>query len=119
MMNDKGLDFSKIKRYTVDGGIVYKDDYFNSSATKYKKSEGKVSEVSSNARRVLVLAMESKCDYEGVLEMLMSAELEDVKESYWDMAKRVGAYGSDALESWVTKAQPLSYYKKTFSLKND
>ena len=119
MMDDKGLDFSKIKRYTIEDGIVYKDDYFNSSATKYKKGEGRVSGFDSDTRRVLVLAMELKCDYEGVLEMLMSAELEDVKESYWDMAKRVGAYGSDALESWVTKAQPLSYYKKNFSLKND
>ena len=37
-MFNKGLDFSKIKSYSITEGINYKDTYYNSTVKKYKVS---------------------------------------------------------------------------------
>ena len=110
----KGLDFGKIKSYSVKDGIVYKDSYYNSSVKKYKSSK-KNSKISSKVKSVIALAMKCKRDYEGAVELLKSEGLSSVKESYWDMAKRVGSYGDEALKSWIIQSKPISYYKENYS----
>jgi len=114
-MSDKGLDFSKIKSFSCDDGIVYKDNYYNSNINKYKKSTTKNPKVSPAVKTVLVLAMKCKRDYEGAVELLKNRGLGTIKESYWDMAKRVGSYGEDALKSWIAKSNPISYYKENYN----
>jgi hypothetical protein len=119
-MAREGLDFSRMNVQATreslknGGGVVYKDEYYNTEATKYKKTK-KSRKVSSAVKAVLVLAMECKRDYEGVLQLLAARGLGTVKESYWDMAKRVGSYGEEALKSWVMKSNPITYYKENFS----
>ena len=115
MSFDKGLDFSKIKSFSSDEGIVWKDNYNNSQVKKYNKSKKKSSAVSSVVKQTLVLAMKCRRDYEGALELLVNRGLESVKESYWDMAKRVASYGDAALSSWVVVSKPISYYKENYS----
>jgi len=121
-MKYNGLDFSKMNvKATRDslktgGDVVYKDKYYNSNVKEYKTSTKtkRSSKVSSKVRNVLVLAMKCKSDYEEALGMLLSEGLGSVKESYWDMSKRVGSYGNKALESWVVKSRPITYYKENF-----
>ena len=115
MSFDKGLDFSKMKSFSGDGGIVWKDSYNNSSVKKYKKNSKKSSAVSSAVKKTLVLAMECRRDYDGALELLANRGLESVKEVYWDMAKRVRSYGDAALSSWVIVSRPIGYYKENYS----
>ena len=115
MSFDKGLDFSKMKSFSSEGGIVWKDSYNNSSVKKYKKNSKKSPAVSSAVKKTLVLAMECRRDYDGALELLVNRGLESVKESYWDMAKRVASYGSAALSSWVIVSKPIGYYKENYS----
>ena len=115
MSFDKGLDFSKIKSFSCEGGIVYKDSYNNSQVKKYKKSTKKSPPVSPIVKETLVLAMKCRRDYDGALELLANRSLGSVKESYWDMAKRVASYGESALKSWVTVSKPISYYKENYS----
>ena len=115
MSFDKGLDFSKIKSFSCDEGIVWKDNYNNSQVKKYKKSKKKSSAVSSVVKQTLVLAMKCRRDYEGALELLLNKNLGAVKESYWDMAKRVASYGDAALSSWVVVSKPISFYKENYS----
>ena len=115
MSFDKGLDFSKIKSFSSEDGIVWKDNYNNSQVKKYKKSTKKSSAVSSVVKQTLVLAMKCRRDYEGALELLLNKKLGTVKESYWDMAKRVASYGDAALKSWVTVSKPISFYKENYS----
>ena len=122
-MKYNGLDFSKMNvKATRDslktgGDVVYKDKYYNSNVKEYKTSTKtkRSSKVSSKVRNVLVLAMKCKSDYEEALGMLLSEGLGSVKESYWDMAKRVGSYGEDALKSWIAKSNPISYYKENYN----
>ena len=38
-MFSKGLDFSKIKSFSINKGIEYKDTYYNSKVKKYKVSK--------------------------------------------------------------------------------
>ena len=115
MSFDKGLDFSKMKSFSSEGGIVWKDSYNNSSVKKYKKNSKKSPAVSSAVKKTLVLAMECRRDYDGALELLVNRGLASVKESYWDMAKRVASYGSAALSSWVIVSKPIGYYKENYS----
>ena len=115
MSFDKGLDFSKIKSFSCDEGIVRKDNYHNSNVKKYKKNTKKSPPVSLVVKQTLVLAMKCRRDYEGALELLFNKNLGTVKESYWDMAKRVASYGDAALSSWVTVSKPISFYKENYS----
>ena len=115
MSFDKGLDFSKIKSFSCEEGIVYKDSYNNSKVKNYNKSKKKSTKVSSVVKQTLVLAMKCRRDYEGALELLLNKNLGTVKESYWDMAKRVASYGDAALKSWVTVSKPIGYYKENYS----
>ena len=115
MSFDKGLDFSKIKRFSCDKGIVWKDSYNNSKVKNYDKSKKKSPKVSSVVKQTLVLAMECRRDYDGALELLVNRGLGSVKESYWDMAKRVASYGDAALSSWVKVSKPISFYKENYS----
>ena len=115
MSFNKGLDFSKIKSFSCEDGIVYKDSYHNSIVKKYKKSTKKSPAVSSAVKKTLVLAMECRRDYNGALELLVNRGLESVKESYWDMAKRVASYGTAALSSWVIVSKPIGFYKENYS----
>ena len=115
MSFDKGLDFSKIKSFSCDEGIVWKDSYNNSQVKKYKKGKKKSSAVSSVVKQTLVLAMKCRRDYDGALELLSNKNLGTVKESYWDMAKRVASYGDAALSSWVKVSKPISFYKENYS----
>ena len=115
MSFDKGLDFSKIKSFSCEEGIVYKDSYNNSKVKNYNKSKKKSTKVSSVVKQTLVLAMKCRRDYEGALELLLNKNLGTVKESYWDMAKRVASYGDAALKSWVVVSKPISYYKENYS----
>ena len=115
MSFDKGLDFSKIKSFSCDEGIVWKDNYHNSNVKKYKKSTKKSPTVSPAVKETLVLAMKCRRDYDGALELLSNKNLGTVKESYWDMAKRVASYGDAALKSWVTVSKPISFYKENYS----
>ena len=115
MSFDKGLDFSKIKSFSCDDGIVWKDKYHNSNVKKYKKNTKKSPTVSPVVKQTLVLAMQCRRDYEGALELLVNRGLDSVKESYWDMAKRVASYGDAALSSWVRVSKPIGYYKENYS----
>ena len=115
MSFDKGLDFSKIKSFSCDEGIVWKDNYHNSNVKKYKKNTKKSPPVSSVVKETLVLAMKCRRDYDGALELLSNKNLGTVKESYWDMAKRVASYGDAALKSWVVVSKPISFYKENYS----
>ena len=115
MSFDKGLDFSKIKSFSCDEGIVWKDNYHNSNVKKYKKNTKKSPPVSSVVKQTLVLAMKCRRDYDGALELLSNKNLGTVKESYWDMAKRVASYGDAALSSWVKVSKPISFYKENYS----
>ena len=115
MSFDKGLDFSKIKSFSCEEGIVYKDSYNNSQVKKYKKNSKKSPKVSSVVKQTLVLAMQCRRDYDGALELLANRSLGSVKESYWDMAKRVASYGESALKSWVTVSKPIGFYKENYS----
>ena len=115
MSFDKGLDFSKIQSFSSEDGIVWKDSYNNSQVKKYNKSKKKSSAVSSVVKQTLVLAMQCRRDYDGALELLSNKNLGTVKESYWDMAKRVGSYGDAALSSWVIVSKPIGFYKENYS----
>ena len=115
MSFDRGLDFNKIKSFSCEEGIVYKDSYNNSQVKKYKNNSKKSPKVSSVVKQTLVLAMQCRRDYEGALELLANRSLGSVKESYWDMAKRVASYGDAALSSWVVVSKPISFYKENYS----
>ena len=115
MSFDKGLDFNKIKSFSCEEGIVWKDSYNNSQVKKYNKNNKKSPKISSVVKQTLVLAMQCRRDYEGALELLANRNLGSVKESYWDFARRVRSYGKDALESWVKVSKPISYYKENYS----
>ena len=115
MSFDKGLDFTKMKSYSSEGGIVWKDSYNNSSVKKYKKSTKKSPPVSSVVKQTLVLAMECRRDYDGALELLANRNLGTVKESYWAFARRVRSYGDAALSSWVKVSKPIGFYAENYS----
>ena len=119
-MAREGLDFSRMnvqatRKSLSDGGsVVYKDSYYNSQVKSYKNKTKKSSKTSTEMRVCLALAMKCNRDYLGALDLLSSKGLSSVKESYWDMSKRVGSYGEDAIKSWVFCSRPISYYKVNF-----
>ena len=115
MSFDRGLDFNKIQSFSSEDGIVWKDSYNNSKVKVYKKRSKKSPKVSSIVKQTLVLAMQCRRDYDGALELLANRSLGTVKESYWDMAKRVASYGESALKSWVTVSKPIGFYKENYS----
>mgnify|MGYP006927749402 CR=1 FL=1 len=112
-MFSKGLPFNKIKSFSIDGGIVYKDTYYNSKVKKYRVSKSR-QEHSKRQKSIIALAIRANRDFEGCNDLLKSLKLDPVKESYFDMTKRVASYGKDALNSWVNISQPMTFYKENF-----
>jgi hypothetical protein len=121
-MISKGLDFSRMnvqatrESLSKGGSVVYKDKYYNSQVKKYNKSTKRGRKTTVEMRMCLVLAMKCNRNYEGALDLLSSKGLGSVKESYWDMSKRVGSYGEEALKSWIVRSQPISFYKANFGV---
>ena len=121
-MAREGLDFSRMnvkktrESLKTGGRVVYKDKYFNSKVKSYKTSTTRSRNTTVEMRVCIALAMKCNRDYLGALDLLSSKGLSSVKESYWDMSKRVGSYGSDAVKSWVLHSRPITYYKVNFGV---
>lgn len=119
-MAKEGLDFSnmniKATRESLSngGGVVYKDAYYNSQVKSYKKRTVRSRNTTVEMRVCIALAMKCNRDYDGALDLLSAKGLSSVKESYWDMAKRVGSYGEEAIKSWIHKSRHIGYYKENF-----
>ena len=115
----KGLDFSKIKSFSVDGGIVYKDSYYNPGTKKYKKSVTRQN-VTSNQRELIAECIREQIeDYDIVCSRLENMGMEIVKESYWDMARRVFSYldVNDKFQrtGWILVPKDIKSYKEGFN----
>jgi hypothetical protein len=113
---DKGLDFSKIKRFSVEEGIVYKDSYYNTGNQKYKKSTTRQVHT-PDTRRVLIECMKKKMEYDEVIRRLSakySYTIKPVKESYWDMALRAFSYldidNESDVEGWIESPKDIKTY---------
>ena len=114
-MAREGLDFSRMN--LSDGGsVVYKDSYYNSQVKSYKKKTKRSNKTSTEMRACLVLAMKCNRDYMGALDLLSAKGLSSIKESYWDMAKRIGSYGESALKSWIFRSRHIGFYKENFGV---
>jgi len=112
---DKGLDFSKIKSFSVEGGVVWKDDYYKTKTKKYNKST-KRQIITPQIRRIVVDCIKNKLNYEDVVRRLKSNNLSPVKLAYWDMAKRVFSYldinNETDVEGWILKPKDIKSYMK-------
>jgi len=121
-MAREGLDFNRMnvqatrESLSEGGSVVYKDSYYNSQVKSYKKKTKRSNKTSTEMRVCLALAMKCNRDYLGALDLLSSKGLSSVKESYWDMAKRIGSYGEGAIKSWIFKSRHIGFYKENFGV---
>ena len=116
--NDKGLDFSKIKKIVdfnnLSNGIIYKDSYNNPGKKVYIKSKTR-QVVTSDMRSVIIDCIKNKVDdYDVVVSRLESRGLDSVKESYWDMALRAFSYldinSESDVDNWIKSPKDIKSY---------
>ncbi len=116
--NDKGLDFSKIKKIVdfnnLSKGIIYKDSYNNPGKKVYIKSKTRQI-VTSDMRSVIVDCIKNKVDdYDKVVSRLESQGLDSVKEVYWDMALRAFSYldinSESDVDNWIKNPKDIKSY---------
>ena len=118
--NNRGLDFSKIKKITdfnnLSTGIVYKDDYYNPKTKVSVKSKTRQI-VTTDMRSVVTECIKDRVDdFDVVLSRLESANLDSIKLSYWQFALRSFSYldinSEIDVDEWIKSPKDISYYKE-------